>query len=119
VAAGIKYLVYSVFGASTALLGIFFLAHYGTTLTFTPGGVLDMARVAGHEGLLRAIAFAMILGFGVKAGMFPMHAWLPTAHPVAPAPASAVLSGVITKMGVLGVIRVIFYLMGVDFLKGT
>ena len=67
VAAGIKYLVYSVFGASTALLGIFFLAHYGTTLTFTPGGVLDMARVAGHEGLLRAIAFAMILGFGVKA----------------------------------------------------
>jgi multicomponent Na+:H+ antiporter subunit D len=119
VAAGIKYLVYSVFGASTALLGIFFLAHYGTTLTFTPGGVLDMARVAGHEGLLRAIAFAMILGFGVKAGMFPMHAWLPTAHPVAPAPASAVLSGVITKMGVLGVIRVIFYLMGVDVLKGT
>ncbi len=119
VAAGIKYLVYSVFGASTALLGIFFLAHYGTTLDFTAGGVLDMEKVAGHEGLLRAIAFAMLLGFGVKAGMFPMHAWLPTAHPVAPAPASAVLSGVITKMGVLGVIRVIFYLVGVDFLKGT
>ena len=119
VAAGIKYLVYSVFGASTALLGIFFLSHYGTTLTFTAGGVLDMAKVAGHENLLRVIAFLMITGFGVKAGMFPMHAWLPTAHPVAPAPASAVLSGVITKMGVLGVIRVIFYLMGVDFLKGT
>ena len=119
VAAGIKYLVYSVFGASTALLGIFFLAHYGTTLTFIPGGVLDMARVAGHEGLLRAIAFAMILGFGVKAGMLPMHAWLPTAHPVAPAPASAVLSGVITKMGVLGVIRVLFYLVGADFLRGS
>lgn len=119
VAAGIKYLVYSVFGASAALLGIFFLAHYGTTLDFVAGGVLDMEKVAGHEGLLRAVAFVMLLGFGVKAGMFPMHAWLPTAHPVAPAPASAVLSGVITKMGVLGVIRVLFYLVGADFLRGS
>ncbi|MBQ9324787.1 MAG: proton-conducting membrane transporter [Clostridia bacterium] len=119
VSAGIKYLIYSVFGASTALLGIFFMAHYGTTLSFTAGGVLDAEKVAGHESLLVAISFLMMLGFGVKAGMFPMHAWLPTAHPVAPAPASAVLSGVITKMGVLGVIRVVFYLVGVDFLRGT
>ena len=116
VSAGIKYLIYSVFGASTALLGIFFMAHYGTTLSFTAGGVLDAEKVTGHESLLVAISFLMMLGFGVKAGMFPMHAWLPTAHPVAPAPASAVLSGVITKMGVLGVIRVVFYLVGVDFL---
>lgn len=119
VAAGIKYLVYSVFGASAALLGIFFLMHYGTTLDFTAGGVLDMAKVTGHENLLRAIIFAMLVGFGVKAGMFPMHAWLPTAHPVAPAPASAVLSGVITKMGVLGVIRVLYYLAGPQLIRGT
>ena len=119
VAAGVKYLIYSVFGASAALLGIFFLMHYVTSLSFTPGGVLDMAKVAGHENLLRAIVFAMLVGFGVKAGMFPMHAWLPTAHPVAPAPASAVLSGVITKMGVLGVIRVLFFLVGPDFIRGT
>ena len=45
--------------------------------------------------------FLMIVGFGTTEGMFPMHGWLPTAHPVAPAPASAVLSGVITKAGVL------------------
>ena len=119
VAAGIKYLIYSVFGASAALLGIFFLMHFGGTVNFTAGGVLDPAAVAGSEGLLRAVAFVMIVGFGVKAGMFPMHAWLPTAHPVAPAPASAVLSGVITKMGVLGAIRTIFYLFGVDFLRGS
>ena len=119
VAAGIKYLIYSVFGASTALLGIFFIAHYGTTLEFTAGGVLDPAKIAGHEDLLRTILFLMMTGFGVKAGLFPMHAWLPTAHPVAPAPASAVLSGVITKMGVLGVIRVVYYLAGVDFLRGS
>ena len=119
VAAGVKYLIYSVFGASAALLGIFFLMHYGTSLSFTAGGVLDMAKIAGNENLLRAIVFAMLLGFSVKAGMFPMHAWLPTAHPVAPAPASAVLSGVITKMGVLGVIRVLFYLVGPEFIRGS
>ena len=119
VAAGIKYLIYSVFGASAALLGIFFLMHYGSSLSFTAGGVLDMAKLSGNENLLRIIVFVMLLGFSVKAGMFPMHAWLPTAHPVAPAPASAVLSGVITKMGVLGVIRVLFYLVGVDFIRGS
>ena len=118
VAAGIKYLIYSVFGASAALLGIFFLMHFAGTVDFTAGGVLG-AAAAGSGNLLRAVAFVMIVGFGVKAGMFPMHAWLPTAHPVAPAPASAVLSGVITKMGVLGAIRTIFYLFGADFLRGS
>lgn len=119
VAAGIKYLIYSVFGASAALLGIFFMMYYGTTLDFTVGGVLDAAKIAGNENLLLVVGFVMILGFSVKAGMFPMHAWLPTAHPVAPAPASAVLSGVITKMGVLGIIRVIFYLVGPELIRGT
>ena len=119
VAAGIKYLIYSVIGASLALAGIFFLNHYATTLTFTAGGVLDMEKVAGHENLLLAVFFLMVMGFSVKAGMFPLHGWLPTAHPVAPAPASAVLSGVITKAGVLGIIRVIYYLVGPEFLRGT
>lgn len=48
-----------------------------------------------------------------------MHAWLPTAHPVAPAPASAVLSGVITKAGVIAVIRLIYYTVGTEILRGT
>ena len=43
----------------------------------------------------------MIVGFGAKAGLFPLQSWLPTAHPQAPSPASAVLSGLITKAGVL------------------
>ena len=119
VAAGIKYLLYSVFGASLALLGIFFYARYGSTMAFTAGGVLTAESMAGHESLMRWGTFAMIVGFGVKAGMFPMHGWLPTAHPVAPSPASAVLSGVITKAGVLGIIRVVFYLAGADFIRGT
>ena len=119
VAAGIKYLIYSVIGASLALAGIFFLNRYADTLTFTAGGVLNAEKVAGHESLLLTVLFLMVLGFSVKAGMFPLHGWLPTAHPVAPAPASAVLSGVITKAGVLGIIRVIYYLAGPGFLRGT
>lgn len=117
VAAGIKYLIYSIFGAMMGLLGIFFFNHYLGTVTFTPGGV---APVSGEvTGGLLLITFLVILGFGTKAGMFPLHGWLPTAHPVAPAPASAVLSGVITKAGVLAILRVIYFLVGVSALRGT
>ncbi len=119
IAAAIKYLVYSIFGASAALLGIFYLNQVCDTLTFVPGGSLNAAAAAPQQGTLLVVCFLMILGFGTKAGMFPLHGWLPTAHPQAPAPASAVLSGVITKMGVLGVIRVVFYCVGTENLRGT
>ena len=46
----------------------------------------------------------MLFGFGAKAGMFPMHFWLPKAHPVAPAAASALLSGILTKCGIFGIL---------------
>ena len=117
--AGLKYLFYSFFGAYMVLFGIYFLFKYGTTFEFRTGGVLNSALVSGNEGILLVAAFVMILGFSVKAGMFPMHAWLPVAHPVAPAPASAVLSGIIVKAGVLGIIRVVFFMFGADFLRGT
>jgi multicomponent Na+:H+ antiporter subunit D len=117
--AGLKYLFFSLCGAYMALFGLYFLSKYGNTLTFSEGGVLNAELSAGHTGLLLAAAFVMILGFSVKAGMFPGHAWLPAAHPVAPAPASAVLSAVIVKAGVLGIIRVVYYLFGAAFLRGT
>ncbi len=119
VMAALKYLFYSFFGAYMALFGVFFLCRYTDTITFTPGGTLNRELAAGHGGLLLIIAGLMILGFSVKAGMFPFHAWLPTAHPVAPSPASAVLSGIIVKCGVFAILRVIFYLFGADFLRGT
>ena len=119
VAAAVKYLLYSVFGASAALLGVFFVASWAGTTRFAAGGVFDAQTLEKHAAALRIVFFVMILGFGVKAGMFPMHSWLPTAHPVAPAPASAVLSGVITKMGVLGIVRTVFYISGASFLRGT
>lgn len=117
--AGSKYLLYSFAGAFAGLVGIPFLLHYGTTLDFVPGGVLNMENVSGHEGLLLTVAFIVIAGFGAKGGLFPLHAWLPTAHPVAPAPASAVLSGVITKAGVIAILRVVYNIFGTEFLKGT
>lgn len=119
VRAGLKYLGYSFFGAGLGLMGFFFLNTYCETTSFVAGGTLDMALVAGNENLMLIVFFLMALGFGCKAGMFPLHAWLPTAHPVAPSPASAVLSGIITKGGVIAIIRVTYYLFGVDFLRGT
>lgn len=116
---GLKYLFYSLCGAYMALLGIYFFNKYAATLDFVAGGSLNMTIIGGKEGILLVMAFFMILGFGVKAGMFPMHAWLPAAHPVAPGPASAVMSGLIVKMGVLGIIRVVYYVIGADFLQGT
>ena len=119
VAAAFKFLYYSVGGASLALIGFFFIYQFGTTLEFTPGGVLNLQALAGNERQVLAAVFITIVGFGAKAGMFPLHAWLPAAHPVAPAPASAVLSGVITKAGVFAVIRFVYYLAGPDFIRGT
>lgn len=117
--AALKYMFYSFFGAYMALFGLFFLCKYCVTIRFVPGGSLDMTLVQGNETLLLVCALLMIVGFGVKAGMFPVHAWLPTAHPIAPAPASAVLSAVIVKVGAFAIIRVIFYLFGASFIRGT
>lgn len=119
VQAGLKYLFYSVAGAFLALFGIFFLAGVSKSLTFTAGGVLNDAVLRGKKELLLVSALCMIVGFGAKAGMFPLHGWLPTAHPVAPACASAVLSGLITKAGVLAILRVVYYIIGPDRLRGT
>lgn len=114
-----KYLFYSIAGASFAVFGFAFLYGTAGTLSFVPGGVFADGLPKDKEAVLLLSAFFMIIGFGTKAGMFPMHGWLPSAHPVAPAPASAVLSGIITKAGVLGIIRVVFYLFGVKNLSGT
>lgn len=116
---GLKYLFYSLLGAYMVLFGIYFLNKYASTLNFTAGGVLDIEVAVANKGILLIAACSMILGFGVKAGLFPFHAWLPTAHPVAPAPASAVMSGIIVKMGVLGMLRTVFYIFGADFIRDT
>ena len=113
--AALKYLFFSLFGAYSALFGIYILNKYADSLVFTAGGTLSEAVFDVNSGVLLLAAFLLIIGFGVKAGMWPMHSWLPTAHPVAPAPASAV----IVKAGVLGIIRSLFYLFDADLLSGS
>ena len=119
VMAGLKYLFYSLCGAYMSLFGLYFVYKYGETLSFTKGGVFSDVVFNDNSGLLLICTMLMIFGFGVKGGMLPMHAWLPTAHPVAPAPASAVLSAVIVKAGVLGIIRTVYYIFGANRIKGT
>ncbi len=119
--AGLKYMFYSVAGAFAALFGIFYFYSQAVGVVFKAGGVVTSMgeHYTGSTEMTLLAAMLMIIGFGAKAGMFPLHGWLPTAHPVAPAPASAVLSGVITKFGVLAVIRVVYYTVGADYIRGT
>ncbi len=117
--AALKYLFYSLCGAYMGLFGIFFLHRFCGNLAFVPGGILNQEVIGRQGGILLVAVMLMLIGFGAKAGMLPLHAWLPTAHPVAPSPASAVLSGIIVKSGILAVIRVVYYIVGPDFLRGT
>lgn len=105
-AASIKYWWMTVIGGF-ALVG-------GILLTYAIGGDGAIAPIAFREGTeaLRWVASALlVIGFGVKAGMLPVHVWLPDAHPVAPSPASALLSGVMIKAGAYGIFRTLLALM--------
>lgn len=117
--AAVVFLIYSIFGATLVLIGFAFLNGYGDLSHFVPGGSLDGAAMLANPRLLLIASFLMIVGFGCKAGMFPLHAWLPVAHPAAPAPFSGILSALITKAGVIGIVRVLYYVVGVGPLRGT
>ena len=114
--ASIKYLGYSSLGASLALMGFFLLSFNAVDLEFVAGGV---ELLGGNRNLLLVSCFLIVFGFGAKAGLVPLQMWLTEAHPVAPSPASDVLSGLITKGGVIAIIRSVFYLFGAEFVKGS
>ena len=114
--AGRKYIYYSLFGASLGLIGIFYFYSAGWNTAFTAGGVVPRGTDPMALSVMTVLA---VIGFGCKCGMFPLHAWLPAAHPQAPAPASSVLSGLITKAGVIAIIRIVYFTVGADNLRGT
>ncbi|MFH7320841.1 complex I subunit 5 family protein [Desulfurivibrio sp. D14AmB] len=74
-------------------------------LVWQTGGIVQLTALPAPAGLPPALIACLLLGFGIKAGMVPLHFWLPLAHPAAPIPASAVLSGVMIKAGLLGWLR--------------
>ncbi|MCR4704552.1 MAG: sodium:proton antiporter [Lachnospiraceae bacterium] len=96
------YLAIAVLGGLVMLMGIFLLYHCLGTLRIEE---LREAVASCRERTLMYVAGGCLaFGFGAKAGAFPLHIWLPKAHPVAPAPASALLSGILTKAGVYGIL---------------
>ncbi len=76
------------------------------------GAIGDASAVAQGSGLQAVIAIAAIIGFGTKAGIMPMHTWLPRAHPIAPAHVSALMSGVMVSVAIYGLVRVLVDWLG-------
>jgi len=115
--AGYKYLVYAIAAGSVLFFAL--VANY-----FWGGGEIGFGSSRGVLSLefasraaLMVIFFTYLAGFGVKAAVMPLHGWVPDAHPAAPSPASALLSGVILKAGAFGIIRVFFYIFGTELIK--
>ncbi len=105
--AGYVYLIMAGFGTMALLLGFGLLAG--------PAGSYGFAaiREAAHTPLTSTlILFLILLGAGSKAGIVPLHVWLPLAHPAAPSHVSALMSGVMTKVAIYGFIRITFDLLG-------
>jgi len=110
--ASFKYAVMGSVASSFILLGIAVLYSYTSTLNMA-----DMALSLTAKGPAKILPFVSVLflmGFGLKAALVPFHAWLPDAHPSAPAPISAMLSGVLIKsLGVYALARILFNVFGV------
>ncbi|MCD6415288.1 MAG: hypothetical protein J7M08_01150 [Planctomycetes bacterium] len=111
--AGLKYVIMSILGSCAMLLALLYLyANYNTLV------ISDLAQqirsAAGGFPLWVMLAFA--LGFGIKCALIPLHTWLPDAHSEAPSPFSAVLSGILIKMGIYGFILVMYGVVGLKLL---
>lgn len=96
--AAATYLAVAIIGGLTLLMGLFLLYTQTGTLM-----IADLYEACQGKNVYPA-CLCMLVGFGAKAGAFPLQIWLPKAHPVAPAPASALLSGILTKTGIFGVL---------------
>lgn len=116
IAAGRRYLGYLVAGGALVLLATAIVFQQTGTLEFRPGGFVGDAMSAGTVGVT-FLLFA--IGFGTKAGLMPLHAWLPSAM-VAPTPVSALLHAVaVVKAGVFAVGRLIGFVFGPEVLEGV
>jgi hydrogenase-4 component B len=99
------YLAITHLGGAGVWIALFALADHGA--------IGDPAALAAHgAGAQTLVALAALIGFGTKAGLIPLHSWLPRAHPVAPAHLSALMSGMMIKVALYGLIRVEFDWLG-------
>ena len=108
--AGYLYLLIAHIGAIAILLS--FGVMQGFAQASVAGYTFANMRLTGHDAFWSSVAFGLALfGFGAKAGLLPLHVWLPEAHPAAPSPVSAMMSGVMLKTAIYGVLRVSFDLL--------
>ena len=96
------YLAVAVIGGLVLLMGLFMLNNLAGTLVISE--LPDAAHKVADRTALYVAGGCMLFGFGAKAGAWPLHIWLPKAHPEAPASASALLSGILTKTGIFGIL---------------
>jgi hydrogenase-4 component B len=103
--AGMLYFVMSHIGVGCLILGFLLLFQVNGSFRFE-----DLHNIGAQLSLSRRTAafFLFFVGFGIKAGVIPLHIWLPAAHPVAPTNVSALMSGVLIKTGIYGMVRVFF-----------
>ena len=114
--AGRKYAAYTIGGASLAFFTVVMTSIYNGAGNFLYGGNLYGPY---DPGLMQLVFLFGFFGFGVKAAVFPLHSWLPTAS-VAPTPVTALLHAVaVVNTGVFAIMRLAWYTYGPDFLKGT
>jgi multicomponent Na+:H+ antiporter subunit D len=110
--ASFKYMVLGILASSFILLGIALLYSLTSTLNMA-----DMSRFLAKTASGQIVPFVTVLflvGFGLKAALAPFHWWLPDAHPSAPAPISAMLSGVLIKvLGIYALLRILFNVLGI------
>ncbi|HVA29616.1 MAG TPA: proton-conducting transporter membrane subunit [Candidatus Baltobacteraceae bacterium] len=106
-----KYLMLCSFGIAIALVGMLFLGRAAMSAGIAPDQALSWSALASHAALMnvpltRVALTLMLVGFATKAGLVPMHAWLPDAHSKAPAPVSALLSGLLVSCALYAIVRV-------------
>ncbi len=109
--AAFKYAVMGTIGSLLILLGIGFLYSYTSTLNMAD--MAEKLQLLGDSRITLTAMVMFLMGFGLKAAIVPFHAWLPDAHPSAPAPISAMLSGVLIKaLGIYAICRLLFNVFG-------
>jgi formate hydrogenlyase subunit 3/multisubunit Na+/H+ antiporter MnhD subunit len=104
--AGFKFLIMSAAGSATALFGISLL--YGMTGTLSFAGLAAALNGTAANVWISIAAVFIFVGFGVKTAVFPLHTWLPDAYSAAPAPISAILSGIVIGPGIYAIAKVFF-----------
>lgn len=111
--ASFKYAIMGSVASSFILLAIALLYSYTSSLNMAD--ISSVLATKGHSNIVVFISVLFLMGFGLKAAIVPFHAWLPDAHPSAPAPISAMLSGVFIKsLGVYALCRIFFNVIGVN-----